>query len=115
MIYSPVLPLTLLLSTAFAWHPSERDCSGEPLCLTSFKWCDDRNEKGCFLPEGAYPPYPTAEPRRTWPVLLLDDKNYTVSWEVDAKNKDTPVRVVWSFGDTKWEVSKLAQRSALRV
>ncbi|ETS77103.1 hypothetical protein PFICI_10977 [Pestalotiopsis fici W106-1] len=98
------LSSTLLLSTAAAWNPSQRDCSDSPLCFKSFIWCDGYNGDGCFLPEGAYPA--VANPKNSHYVLLLEDMNYTVSWQVDAKNRETPVQVVWQIADgERWETN----------
>ncbi|KAI1379885.1 hypothetical protein F4677DRAFT_407911 [Hypoxylon crocopeplum] len=95
--------VALFMSTVIGWDPSQRDCSGAPLCLTSFKWCDP-NGAGCYFPNGAYSS--SATPRQSVYALLVESRNFTISWKLDIKNKDTPVRVRWALAaNSTWETN----------
>ncbi|OTB15804.1 hypothetical protein K445DRAFT_300557 [Daldinia sp. EC12] len=95
--------LTIFASYTLGWDPSQRDCSKSPLCLTSFRWCD-RNGAGCYYPEGAYPGNANSDP--VIYALILEDKNYEISWKVAGRNADVPVRVRWAQGErSSWEIN----------
>ncbi|RYP84829.1 hypothetical protein DL769_001092 [Monosporascus sp. CRB-8-3] len=103
IFWLPIL-LALFVSTVIGWDPSQRDCSDAPLCLTSFKWCDSRGSEGCYFPDGVYSV--SVNPVHVIYALLVEDKNYTVSWKIDSRNKDIPVRVQWAFTRNDiWETS----------
>lgn len=97
--------LTALLATVVVgWTPSERGCSGYPLCLTSFIWCDARGA-GCHFPDGVYPR--VVNPKQAPYALVAADRNYTISWKLEASRRDIPVHVEWALSQNiSWEMSK---------
>ncbi|KAI1389877.1 uncharacterized protein F4822DRAFT_428218 [Hypoxylon trugodes] len=102
---APLLSILVahLASTTVAWDPSQRDCSKLLLCLTSFKWCDP-NGAGCYFPDGVYPL--RADSQSSAYALVMEDRNYTISWKVDATSKEYPVSVQWSLdGNNTWEMN----------
>lgn len=97
--------VALLVPPAVGWDPSQRDCSDIPLCLTSFKWCDSKGDEGCYFPDGVYKP--SLAPGNVIYALVLENRNYTISWKVYPNNQDIPVRVQWPLGENAtWETSK---------
>lgn len=80
------------------------DCGEDPLCFTSFVWCDPYGS-GCYYPEGVYPP--TADPQDINYALVMENVNHTVSWKLQGQDTDKPVRVQWQLDEgVSWEVSK---------
>ncbi|KAI1245017.1 hypothetical protein MGN70_011905 [Eutypa lata] len=96
--------VALLVPPAVGWDPSQRDCSDIPLCLTSFKWCDSKGDEGCYFPDGVYKP--SLAPGNVIYALVLENRNYTISWKVYPNNQDIPVRVQWPLGENAtWETN----------
>ncbi|KAK7924312.1 hypothetical protein PG985_006366 [Apiospora marii] len=95
--------LALWVPITLAWDPSEKDCSDEPFCLTSFLWCGPVGS-GCYYPEGVYPPF--AHDTYTQFALVMANFNHTISWRKQAQYQDDPVTVRWRLGaDVKWEIN----------
>ncbi|KAK8123153.1 hypothetical protein PG984_011823 [Apiospora sp. TS-2023a] len=96
--------LALWATITLAWDASKMDCDDDPLCFTSFVWCDLRGRSGCSYPEGVYPP--TVDPQDIDYALVMENVNYTISWKVQGQHPDKPVQVQWALGEgISWTVN----------
>lgn len=100
--------LTMFSSTLFALFPlllaptalSDKDlnCERTALCLTTFKWCDWRDD--CDYPENVY----SLEWDRQHVNSLIWEKEYDVSWTTN--DTSIPVTIQWlSYAEPKDEKS----------
>ncbi|KAI0850650.1 hypothetical protein F5Y00DRAFT_260524 [Daldinia vernicosa] len=107
-----VYPLSILIAvfvvSVIGWDPSQRDCPDNTLlCLTSFKWCGPYMTgymSGCYYPDGAYPG--SSNPQALDYALVIENKNYTISWKLDKRRANVPVRVRWYLSqNVSWELN----------
>ncbi|KAI0398922.1 hypothetical protein F4802DRAFT_591597 [Xylaria palmicola] len=82
-------------------------CPRGQLCLTSFKQCDNQQQKGCREPTGSYPWLPPEQSAQL--PALLGGTNYTISWVFGPGVQiDIPVRIQWQMYSVVWETNTTA-------
>ncbi|KAF1995985.1 hypothetical protein P154DRAFT_609693 [Amniculicola lignicola CBS 123094] len=95
-LYSSLLLLPAVLQLAEAWRPKDAKCKDSDLCLTSFKWCENKKkDAACYYPKDVFEnkDYSSQGPR---PALIWD-REYDITW--NAKDDNDRVTIRWTFVD----------------